>query len=512
MKITILAQDKFYSWEGQPGILLSEAIQSCGLSFSMPCGGNHTCGKCRVQAQGLLEPPGKEERRLLGAAKDGIRLACFAKALGDCEIMLPSATIGTALEGILPKADWDSFPPGSFGLAVDIGTTTVAVYLCDLHIHQIIAAFGEPNDQRGLGADVISRIDYSNLHGTEIPHRKITAQLSRMFAQCQKALPMQGEIKALAITGNTTMLHFLTGKNPQGIAAAPFVPESCFGYEMDSGSLFPEYQNIPLYLPPCVGAYVGADILCAAASVRLAGQENALLLDIGTNGEMMLMTQGKCLCCAAAAGPAFEGAGISMGMAASEGAVNRVAIKNGEIVWETIGHTAPAGICGTGVISLLCLMRKTGALDETGLIIPEGIFAPYITKGERIQLGNSNIFFTQEDVRAVQLAKAAIAAGLETLLHEGRIKKEQINMFYLCGGFGSRIDCEEAAGIGLIPAALVQKAVTAGNGAGAGAAAMVMSQALRQEAEQLAREAIEISLSESAYFMEQYLEQMAFEA
>lgn len=510
MKITILEQDKIHIWEGQPGILLSEAILSCGLSFSMPCGGNHTCGKCQVQVQGLLEPSGKEEKQLLGPARENIRLACFARALGDCKIILPSATVGTALEGMLPKADWDSFPPGSFGLAADIGTTTVAVYLCDLHIHQIIAAFGEPNDQRTLGADVISRIDYSNLHGTEIPHQQITAQLSRMFAKCQQALAVQGEIKSLTITGNTTMLHFLTGKNPKGIAAAPFVPESCFGYEMDSGILFPEYPDVPLYLPPCVGAYVGADILCAAASVRLAGQENALLLDIGTNGEMMLVSQGKCYCCAAAAGPAFEGAGISMGMAASKGAVCRVAIEKGEIVWETIGNTDPVGICGTGVISLLCLMRKTGALDETGLIIQKGILSPYITEGDQIQLGESHIFFTQEDVRAVQLAKAAIAAGLETLLHEGGIKKEQINRFYLCGGFGSKIDCEEAAGIGLVPAALVKKAVTVGNGAGTGAAAMLMSHPLRKEAEQLAREAVEISLSESAYFMEQYLEQMAF--
>ncbi len=510
MKITIWDQNKIYVWEGVPGILLSEAIQSCGASFAMPCGGNHTCGKCRIQVQGLLEPPGEEEKHLLGPAKESIRLACFARALGDCKVILPSGTVGTALEGTLPKANWDSFPLGSFGLAVDIGTTTVAAYLCDLHTHQIIVALGEPNEQRGLGADVISRIDYSNLYGMEMPHQQIVKQLSHMFTQCEKALPIHDEIKALTITGNTTMLHFLTGKNPKGIAEAPFRPESCFGYEMDSGSLFPEYQGIPLYLPPCVGAYVGADILCAAAAVRLAGRENALLLDIGTNGEMMLMAQGKCFCCAAAAGPAFEGAGLSMGMTASKGAVSHIALENGEISWKTIGNADPAGICGTGVISLLCLMRKTGALDETGLIIQKGILSTYITEGDKIQLGNSNIFLTQEDVRAIQLAKAAIAAGLETLLYEGGISKEQINTFYLCGGFGSRIDCEEAAGIGLIPAALVRKAVTVGNGAGTGAAAMLMCQELRKEAEQLAREATEISLSESAYFMEQYLEQMTF--
>lgn len=488
--------------------LLSEAIRRAGFDFPMPCGGNHTCGKCRVAVKGRLSPPGPEEQRLLEGAEKGTRLACFAQGTDGCEVTLPAAEMRVLKGRDLPPGRYDDFPQNALGFAADVGTTTVAVYLYHLHTRRLLASEGAQNSQCAFGADVIARIDYSNGAGPGILQKRILSQMTGMFQAClDRAGAKPGAVTRLTVTGNTTMLHFLTGKDPRGIAAAPFEAESYFGYETAAEAYFPMFPGAALYLPACVQSYVGADITCAMVAVDL--REGQLLLDVGTNGEMALCHGGRIFCCAAAAGPAFEGAGISMGMTASPGAVTKVTAQGG-LNWETVYGAPARGICGTGIISLLCALRETGALDETGLLVPRGPLAGYVTEGERFVLGDSGVSITQADVRGVQLAKAAIAAGLQTLLHEAGAGEDEIGTLYLCGGFGSLIDVREAAGIGLIPRCLAARAVSAGNGAGTGAAMLLLSSALRRESEALAHRAREIQLSESAFFMEQYIEQMPF--
>lgn len=509
MKITVHGE-KSVVVECAETALLADAVRTAGFDFPMPCGGNHTCGKCRVTVKGALAPPEPAEQALLGAAGEGERLACFARGVDGCEVTLPAMETRVLKGQGLPSGSYDDFPADALGFAADIGTTTVAVYLYHLHTCRLLASEGAQNSQCAFGADVIARIDYSNTAGPAPLQKRILDQLTGLFQTClDRAGVKPDAVVRLTVTGNTTMLHFLTGKDPRGIAAAPFEAESYFGYETAAGAYFPLFPQAALYLPACVRSYVGADITCAMMAVKLA--EGQLLLDVGTNGEMALCYGGQVFCCAAAAGPAFEGAGITMGMTASPGAITSVS-GAGDLRWETAGGGPARGICGTGIISLLCLLRETGALDETGLLVPNGPFAKYVTEREQtvFLLGDSGVFVTQGDIRAVQLAKAAIAAGLQTLLHEAGAREEEIGALYLCGGFGSFIDAREAAGIGLIPPCLARRAVSAGNGAGTGAGMLLLSSALRQESEALAARAKEIQLSENAYFMEQYIERMTF--
>lgn len=498
------------------GTLLSKALQDAGYALAMPCGGKHTCGKCRVKALGALSPPGEAETRLLDCGDEGIRLACFARIEGDAEVTLDDAFEDTRIltEGGMPDAVYDPFPSGAYGIAVDIGTTTVVVYLYDLSRRHPLDARGEMNRQGAFGGDVIARIDYSNHHSPATLPKVIVDQLTDLIMESlDQAEITPSQVARMVITGNTTMLHFLTGKNPRGIAAAPFTAESYFGYEMRAAALFPFFPaETALYLPACAGSYVGADITCAMIATSLTARKNALLVDIGTNGEMALMSGGGLLCCAAAAGPAFEGAQIEMGMTAMPGAIYKAACPDGRVSWKTIGNEAPKGLCGTGIISAASVMKDLGILDETGAILEEG--SPYVVKQNgqpAFLIGDSGVILTQKDIRNIQLAKSAIAAGIDTLLHEAGLAAEDVSALYICGGFGSFIDRQEAANIGLIPPELAGRAHTAGNAAGSGAAAILMSSALRRDSERIAREAREISLSENAWFMERYIDRMMFE-
>jgi len=244
---------------------------------------------------------------------------------------------------------------------------------------------------------------------------------------------------------------------------------------------------------------VGADITCGILATGLCAPGAArLLVDVGTNGEMALHTGGRLLCCATAAGPAFEGANISMGMPATPGAVYKVERTESGLVCRTVGGARPIGICGTGLISALGVMLRTGAMDETGRLASETFALA------------DQIVITQQDVRNLQLAKAAIAAGIEALLGEAGLSLDEVGALYLAGGFGSYIDPAEAAAIGLIPRELAAKAVTAGNAALTGAVRMLFDDGQRMEGESLAAGALEIPLATNPRFMDAYIEHMGF--
>lgn len=507
-------------FEGNP--LLSQLLEQAGERLSMPCGGNHTCGKCRVRAAGAISPPEEAERALLGdAVTEGVRLACFAKALGDCEIFTDARYERTEImtAGTEIRAAYDGGDGPALGFAVDIGTTTVVSYLYDLPGGKLLETVCEMNRQYTYGSDVISRIDASNQSGPGPQQRSIVTQLEGMFARSLQQAQAEPElVKRVVITGNTTMLHFLTGKDPRGIGVSPFVPESLFGMEIEAGEVFGMFLlGTKLVLPACISAYVGADITCGIVSTGMTERRDAaLLVDVGTNGEMALYREGELVCCATAAGPAFEGAEIAMGMTATAGAINRVFLEDGQVRYCTIGDEKPAGICGTGMISCVSLMLRLEVLDETGAILEEGHgYEPLITEREgqpAFAIGDSGVVITQQDIRNIQLAKAAIAAGIDAMLHDLGTEAEQVGVLYLCGGFGSYIDPAEAAGMGLIPAALADRVKAAGNTAGSGAVEILFSHKRGEEAKALAGKAKEISLSASPYFMERYIERMMFES
>ncbi len=482
---------------------ISSITASYGLA--MPCGGHHTCGKCKIKAFGALSPLAPEELRLLTPEEinQGFRLACSLSAIGDCTIILPD---NKQQEGeVLLKGTQTDISSEGWGIAADIGTTTIAVYAC--HHGQIVKSIGQLNAQSVHGADVITRI------GVKKPkelHEIIISQLSQLFRQALPDTVSEKEVQHIVITGNTTMLHFLMGYDPSSIAVSPFTPQSLFGQSLSTKELFPEYSQAELFLPPCVSSYVGADTVCAMTAAHLLEQHKTVLLaDIGTNGEMALYHQGKLYTCSTAAGPALEGACIHMGMAAAPGAIDKVTLgKNGELLWHTIGDQPAKGICGSGLISLIACLVENGRIDETGALCEEEE-APDGCGESCVRIGDSGVFLTQKDIRQVQLAKAAICAGILTMLEACGLSAEQVDTFFICGGFGSYINAHAAAVIGLFPLALENKVQVLGNAAGSGAV-MMLSAHYREIADRLQREASLIELSESPVFMEQYIEQMYF--
>lgn len=475
-----------------PGTLLSTLLQQTVPSFALPCSGNHTCGKCRVQVQGFVEPPEAEERALLGTAalSAGIRLACFCHLCGDATVILEQAHS----PAILSQSRTPSlvYTETGFGLAVDIGTTTVAMQLFDRASGTILAEQLASNAQGSFGADVISRIQACKSHGLHTLSGRIRGQLAEMAAACMHQAGISHIVESV-VTGNTTMLHLFEGLDPAPLAVAPFDVPSHFG-----GSSRHTLAGAPVYLPRCIDAYVGADTVCAVLAAGLLSGGVQCLADIGTNGELALAQNGRLLCCATAAGPAFEGAGLSCGMPAAAGAIRAVTLEQNEIRYETVQDAPACGICGSGILDALTVMLQADVMDDTGFL--EEDFALC-----------DNVRITQRDVRQIQLAKAAVCAGMLTLLEHAALSPDQIKRFCIAGGFGSTLNCDSATAIGLFPAALRDKAAFIGNGALGGASMLLMNRALRADSERIAREAAALSLSSNASFTEHYVACMSFE-
>jgi uncharacterized 2Fe-2S/4Fe-4S cluster protein (DUF4445 family) len=289
--------------------------------------------------------------------------------------------------------------------------------------------------------------------------------------------------------GNTAMLHLLTGTDPTPLAAAPFILKRTFG----------EWEGTRYY-PPCISAYVGADMTAAILSSGMceSPDQTALLIDVGTNGEMALLHQGALTCCSTAAGPAFEGAGISCGSMAVPGAVSDVWAEDGRICYRTIDNCPPVGLCGTGLIDAAATLRELGLMEDSGFM------------EDNAPLGDSGLVLTRADIRQLQLAKAAIRAGIDTLLSDRGLTYADVDVLYLAGGFGSYLHPESCAAIGMIPRELIDKIQVLGNAAGQGASMMLLSAAELARAEGIARGATTLELSTSAVFMEKYVDGMMF--
>ena len=484
------------------GSPLSQALHQAGVPLSMPCGGNHTCGKCRVWAEGGVEPPGERERALLGD-EPGRRLACFARVTGDCQVRTAAAGGQQIAANYRP----DELPPpptsaAPYGAAVDIGTTTVAIYLFSRTGGTPLAVSSEVNRQRSYGADVLSRIAYCNTHTVTPLRDVIRGQLDDMLAGlCRKAGVPPEALGFLCVTGNTTMLHLLAGLEPRTLALAPFTAVSLFGDELPLP--LPRFPELRAYLPRCISAYVGADITCCILASGIASRrETVLLVDIGTNGEMALRTPEGLVCTSTAAGPAFEGAGISSGMSARDGAVSSVWVQDGQVRWRTVGNAAAIGLCGSGLID------GVAALLELGVLAPSGrMDARYHGTAP---LGDSGIAVTQGDVRQLQLAKGAIRGGMDALLHRCGVPYEALDRILLCGGFGSYMNVRSAQAIGLIPPGMAERTSVLGNAAGIGAGYILQNAGRRTESMRIAELAEAIDLSTDSYFKKRYVEVMKF--
>ena len=476
------------------------------LHVALPCGGHGKCGKFKVNATGALSPLSESEKNSLTAAEieGGIRLACHTTVAGECTVSLLSAP--KANDKILTNAQSDlpaSNPAfAKFGVAIDIGTTTLAAKLYDAD-GACLAEYGQMNPQSVWGADVISRIEASMRGEAESMADAICRAIDGILtALAQKANLDVKEIDAVVLTGNTAMLHLLTATSVEPLSHAPFDAKRLFGERLTAGELglTAPMDDTEVYLPSCISAFVGADMVCAllASGIR-ERDDTALLADIGTNGEMGLWHNGRLTVCSTAAGPAFEGVGISMGMNGSDGAIDRVTLQNDALQAHVIGEADPRGICGSGLVDAVACLLKNGTLDETGYLEDDPVTI------------SQPVVLTQQDIRMVQLAKSAICAGLCTLLQNADVAEDQASALYVAGGFGSYLNMQSAGEIGLIPSSLTNRVQVIGNAALTGAAMLLLNTELRATATALAQTASTADLASSPVFSELYMNGMMFE-
>ena len=472
----------------EKGARLSEVLKNAGIDCLRPCGGRGVCGKCAVELHGEVSPPDQMEE------KAGTRLVCRAILLGDAEAILPETRRMESIElGRYRKLAPRDPMPGKYGAAIDIGTTTVALSLFDLASGECLAECGVLNPQASVSSDVMGRIGAACSGELSRLQTLVTGAVDGLLDRASAEAGIEKEkIESLTVTGNTAMLYLLTGRNPETLSHAPFEADCLFDGTVELGGR-------EAYLPPSMHAFVGADITCALVSSGLCERREAsLLADVGTNGEIALWKDGKLLVTSTAAGPAFEGAGISCGVGSVRGAIDRVELHNGELTVSTIGNAPAVGVCGSGLIDAVAAGLQRGDIDETGAMEEDDL---PLTGAVRL---------LPRDIRAVQLAKSAVAAGILTLLETAALDPETLARVYVAGGFGSHMNIESAVAIGLFPAFIRGKQEILGNAALLGAAELLLDRGLRREARRIASLAEHVDLGGNPRFNGHYMDEMMF--
>lgn len=476
---------------------LLELLRGAGYSLPAACGGRGRCGKCRVRVNGVP------------------RLACrVCPADGDV-VELPETGAGAILtqSTVSPRVR-----PGRTGCAaaVDLGTTTVAVRLYDRADGRELSADAAWNAQAPYGADVISRIQYTleRPEGLRELSRCIRTQVWSLVQELLgRAGRAESDLREIVLAGNTAMQLIFTGRSVRGLAAAPFRPETLFREESAAA-----LAGVPLRLAPCVAGYVGGDITAGLLAAGLAERPGrSLLLDAGTNGEMALGGRDGFLCCSVAAGPAFEGAGISCGMPGLPGAVSHVVWRGGFLT-DVIGGGEARGLCGSGLVDLAAVLLRLGAITPAGrLLPPDEAPAPLRRRlrqdadgGVRFLL-TPEVYLTAADVRALQLAKAAVAAGIRVLTARSGMALEEIDGLYLAGGFGAWLNPESAIAIGMLPRALAGRIHGLGNTSLAGASMLALDGAAWEHADRIAADCRYAELSGRQDFADAFAAGMAFD-
>lgn len=487
VNVTVLMDGRETVIPAQTGETILEALARAGIAVSAPCGGLGRCRKCAVRATGEL------------ACEDGARLdgqtvlACRTRLTGDARVRVSESKAEILKTGVSAGEETDG--EAGLGVSVDVGTTTLAAYLVERSTGRVLASDARLNPQRPHGADVISRLSFAieSEENAALLQREILAAIDEMTRSMLERAGRAGEeIRCRALVGNTVMMHLLGGYPARPLAFAPFTPAYTALHEKELG-------GVRTILGGCISGYVGADTLAAALACGLDERdENAMLIDIGTNGEIMLKKDGRCFACSCAAGPAFEGAHIACGTGAVAGAIDHARVENGEIVYTTIGGGEATGICGSGLIDL------TAALLERGDITPMGRMTGDVRLSERVYLARS-------DIREVQLAKAAIASGIRILAEQAGAALADIEKVYLAGGFGNFIGLDSACRIGLLPAELRAKIVPVGNAAGSGSVRLLVSEQARRRAEALRQATCCVELAATPDFNDVYTDELLFE-
>lgn len=462
---------------------------------------------------------------------------CTKKECDGCSLFTGTRLQSSKEQDVIFPADFAWEKEKGLGIAFDVGTTTVAGAVWDLEKGRRLSVESCVNPQRYVGSDVVSRMVYSRRG--RVQEREIRRMLVEAMDEMARRLTKAGQgtedkIKRVTVAGNTAMGEILFGVSLEGLMAAPFRK----GYQgclvRRGGELgFFYLRDTEMILLPAIQGFVGADALCVYTWVKgkrtegnaLAGG-NLLAVDIGTNGEMLLLGEKAGYACSTAAGPALEGAAVSQGMAAAPGAIEGVELSGSfprqDIHCRVIGDAAPVGICGSGLVDALAVLRRLKVIDETGYLrsreeaARKGVLPTVCHRlstaegGNRILLTDekSPVYLNAGDVRQLQLAKAAIRAGIQILLEKAGLEEKQISRLYLAGAFGSYIRVESALATGLLPPVPAQQVIAAGNCAGYGAAMALLSEKVRKEMEKDSHSIRHVELAQEERFQEAFLEFM----
>lgn len=588
-----------------PGTLLLEACARAGIILQTPCGGQATCGKCRVRVvEGTTEIPQAGPCLEAGEIAAGWRLACATRVTGPVRLQIPNSSRFSFAHRILTDhqsaatdieptitVDRVSLPPPErsndlpdyerlelalqrkislspqllsqlparlrglqwqlqvvreddtlidlrppeppvrpLGLAVDLGSTTVVATLIDLDTGDELGLASGLNRQSRHGDDVLSRIscvreDFSMLESL----RQATLEtINHLIDQVCQNNGFRDHIYRIFVAGNSTMQQILCGIDPRPLGEVPFVPAFSRSLTMPAGqiglALCPE---APVSLFPQPGGFVGGDTVAGILAADLDRLDKpALLIDIGTNGEIVLAHDGHFLCASTAAGPAFEGARIKQGMRAEAGAIEKVIINNGDLDYNVIGDIRPAGICGSALIDAVAQLLRLGLVDETGRIPDHDELAGGVSdslrqriEGEglsrRIRLTAADepanaVFLYQKDIRELQLANAAIRAGIETLLLRVGLPAEQLDSLLLAGAFGNFIRRDNAQRIGLLPPLPHERILFIGNASSMGAKCALLARTNHRRCETILERCQHVDLGADSDFQTAFSQAMLF--
>jgi uncharacterized 2Fe-2S/4Fe-4S cluster protein (DUF4445 family) len=512
-KLTIIYSDETRTVECAPDQVIGDAIATTDLPLEQPCAGRGTCGKCKVLAEGALAGVDAiEERFLLPAERAAnVRLACRARIAGDARVTLTPVVVYS--NKIFARSNEFRTNSDPLGIAVDLGSTTVAAFLVSLKTGFVYAGAAALNQQTIFGADVIAR-----LAAAEAERMKLSALAQASIYQALQALKLSKRVLArverATIVGNTAMHHLLMRYPTHTLSVLPFQP-----YDRASirdagdffGNLFPEHTRVSI--PPLIGGFVGSDTTACLAYFGFdSAAEPMLAIDLGTNGEVMVTNGRDILVASTAAGPAFEGVNISCGTRAVEGAIVDASTEDGHLHVTTIGHRSPVGLTGSGLLSLAYALKQAGVLDNSGRLVEDHGTLP-VEEGPdeivRVKI-NDRVALTQLDIRELQKAKAAIRVAADILMERVGVTPQELRRVILTGSFGGQLNVDAAVDLGLVPPVVRTRIELIANGAGLGAAMFLRDEGFRR-GEELAARAKHVELDLEPEFNMRFVEAMGLE-
>lgn len=517
--VTITYGEKTATVEAQPGSLIGDVIAATGLPLEQPCAGRGTCGKCKILVEAGMAPPDDVELDNLtpGELAVGNRLACRARVpAGETKVTLaPIVVYSNKIFHASNRYKRDKNVP--LGLAIDLGSTTVAAFLTMLDNGEVVAGGGGLNQQTVYGSDVISRLAAARDDpvNAERLHKLALASINQAVDSLKLAPKIRDRVERVTIVGNVAMHHLLARLPLHTLAVIPFQPyhrEAMADAAPLMGGIFP--AEVKVTLPPMIGGFVGSDALACLAYFGFDQTPAPMVaIDLGTNGEVMVTDGRRILTASTAAGPAFEGVNISCGTRAVDGAITGVTLENNRFTFTTIGNEAPVGLTGSGLLSLIHRLRQVEVIDPGGRILPNPpVMADFLdedTHGARrlVLTPDGRLKLSQWDVRELQKAKGAIRAAVDILMSQLGLTSADMQRVILTGSFGGQIDIEAVLALGMIPPVRREAVETIANGAGFGAA-MFLSDEGFAWAKQLAARAEQVDLDLDADFNLRYISAM----